>query len=78
MEVPLPRVRDENEAVSGVAEARLQPAAHGAGDVVARDRRVSVVQDARDGADLFAVRAREAREERVERVAARVLDRDVP
>ena len=58
----------------GVAEARLQAAAHGARDVVAGDGRVAVVQDARDGAGLLAVGAREAREERVERVAARVLD----
>ena len=56
MEVPLPGVGDEDEAVPGVAEARLQAAAQGAGDVVAGDGRVAVVKDARDGARLLARR----------------------
>ena len=74
VEVPLPGIRDEDEPVPRVPEPRLQSAAHRARDVVARDRRVAVVQNARDRAGFPAVGPGEAGDERVERVAGRVLD----
>ena len=78
VEVPLPWVRNEDEPVPRVPEARLQAAADGARDVVARDGRVPVVKDARDGARLLRVGPAQARVERVEGVAAGVVDRDGP
>src|SRR5258706_12744398 len=68
LEVPLPRIGDQDEAVPRVPEALLEAPAHRPAHEIARDDRVSVVQDARDGAWLFAERAPEIAIERVERV----------
>ena len=54
----------------------LHAASHRAGDVVARDDRVAVVEDARDGAGLLADGLREARVEGIERVPRGVVDGD--
>src|ERR1019366_2672756 len=74
VEVPLPGVRRENEPVPRIAEAGLEPAADRSRDEVTRDRRVAVVENARDRAGLLALGALEAGEEGVERVAGGVVD----
>ena len=50
MAVPGPGFGDQDEAVAGVAEVLLQQRAHVGGDGIGGDRRIAVVQHARDGA----------------------------
>jgi hypothetical protein len=52
VKVPVPGIRDEDETVSGVAEACLESPSNRPRDVVARDGRVAVVEDTRDSARL--------------------------
>ena len=57
-------VREQDEAVTGVAEARLHAPPRGRGDRVGSDRRVAVMRDARDRAGFALRGARELGEER--------------
>ncbi len=66
LEVPLPRVRNEDEPMTRVAEPLLHPATHRSADQVAGDDRVAVVKDSRDGAGLAPKRACERGVEGIE------------
>ena len=75
VKVPLPRVGQENEAMSGVAKPRLREASHRAAHEVSRNDRVAVVQDAGHRARLLGDRLGERRIVAIERVPGRVVDR---
>ena len=64
--IPGPGLGEQDEAVAGIAETRLQHGADIAGDEVGGSGRIAVVDDARDGAGLAAFGAAEGRIEVVE------------